>query len=209
VSREALGGATDIRMKIPQTLGWFIVVLSCQVWAQGSQSSSTGQGSCVAAWKAYLENPSPVRGERLYALLPRSIEQAQDVDSTCREMLYSKIWSLQDRVNLQERIAVKIGFRMLSLSDGDFTESLDQILGSLIRRNPTMFLEELAIHRELVIRLDGLLGDFGYAFVDQPIKERRELGRRIASLRSVRKKALRALRDECIAELIRQEGSTP
>ncbi len=190
-------------MKIPQTLGLFIVVICTHAWAQGTQSSSTGQGGCVAAWNAYLENPSPVRGERLYALLPRNREQAREFDARCREILYSKVWSLQNRVNHQERIAVKIGFRMLSLSDGDLGESLDQILGSLIRRNPTMFLEELAIHREFVLRLDGLLRNLGDEFVDQPSKVRGELDRRIASLRRVQKKALRSLRDECIAELVR------
>ena len=196
-------------MKNPRAVGLIVTLICCHAWIPGVGAESPGSDSCASAWTTYLAHPSKTNGERLYKLLPQSREQAREFDSACRKSLYARVGSLRARVDKQERIAVKVPFRLFTVSDGEFGESLDQILGSLIRRNPTMFLEELNIHRSLVPGLGGLLGNLGDEFVDQTSKRQRELGLRIASLRSVQKKALSSLRNECIAKLTSRLQSTP
>ena len=46
--------------------------------------------------------------------------------------------------------AIKLGFRLYTISYGTFEVALNKIIGNLIAFNPRLFLEELAAHRELV-----------------------------------------------------------
>jgi hypothetical protein len=83
-------------------------------------------------------------------------------------------------------------------------ELLSQVLGRLIRVNATLFLKELRNHRSSVTRLDSLVGDLGSRFVDEDTATRREFAARITALKRVTDPKLRAVRDECMAELARE-----
>jgi len=63
-------------------------------------------------------------------------------------------------------MAVRIAFRMYNMSDGAFSEYLDQMLGSLITINPQMFLEELKPRFKITERFDALVGNLGEKYVD-------------------------------------------
>ena len=49
----------------------------------------------------------------------------------------------------------------MTIADGDFAESLDDILGSIIRTDPRLFLQELQNHHSLIRDLEGLLNSGG------------------------------------------------
>ena len=190
-------------MKQLITLSCVIVfALSCAT-AGEILPDSVGSRSCAVAWEAYLNRPSRANGEQLYRLLPNSHDRSIVSDSSSFWTIYGSVWSLKDLVTKEQRIAVRIAFKLFAICDGDFCESLDQILGSLIRINPSMFLEELSNHRSLVGSLGGLVGNLGDEFVDQESKSARERKLRISSLKRVQKASLRSLRDECIVALKR------
>ena len=177
-----------------------ILLLSCAM-AKGVRPDSEKGSTRIAAWKQYLDHPSRTNGERLYSLLPNDRTRSTISDSSSFETIYGGVWSLEPLVIKQKRTAVRIAFKLFAICDADFCESLDQILGALIRVNPGMFLEELSNHRALIRHLGGLVANLGDDFVDQESKSAREVNARIACLKSVRKTSLRGIRDECIAAL--------
>ena len=169
--------------------------------AIGASPDSTNWRIRAAAWRSYISSPSPRNGERLYKLLPSVTDHSIALDSSSYWAIYGDLWSLKQLVVKQERAAVKIAFKLFAICDADFCETLNEILGPLIRINPTMFLEELSRHRRLVGHLGGLVGSLGDEFVDQRSRTLRELELRVNSLKTVQKPALHSMRDECIAEL--------
>ena len=177
-----------------------VLTLSC-VMAKGVMPDSDTGSTRIAAWKEYLDHPSRTNGERLYGLLPYDRTRFTLSNSASFETIYGSVWSLEPLVLKQKRTAVRIAFKLFSICDADFCESLDQIVGALIRINPEMFLEELSNHRTLIPHLRGLVANLGDDFVDQESKRTQEMKARIACLKSVRSTSLRGLRDECIAAL--------
>ena len=178
-----------------------LILASSYAIATGASPDSINWKSVAIAWKTYIANPSNQNGERFYNMLPIVRDRSIAFDSSSYYSIYGNLGELGKLVLQQKRVAVRIAFRLLSVCDADFCETLDQYLGGLIRRNPTMFLEEFSNHRNSIGHLGGLVGNLGDDFVDQEAKSNRECRLRIQALKGVRKASLRSIRDECINEL--------
>ena len=92
----------------------------------------------------------------------------------------------------------------MSISDGAFSKCLDFILGRLINIDPLLFLKELKLRENEIVRYDALLGNTGAEFADRPQDQCKELKKRMNSLRSVNDKDLLKIRNRCIEELDNQ-----
>ena len=150
-------------------------------------------------WETYLESPTPDNAKRVQ-------EATYSEPNSRANRLFEDLWLLEIQVTSGDREAVRLAFRLFSSADGHFAETLDIMLGRLIRIDPTLFLRELEIRRKQVARLDSLLGNFGEAYVDRFPAQEYETEKRIAALMTVNDPALTAVRDECVAELRKQLG---
>jgi hypothetical protein len=183
----------------------FFIIIQVSIALSQTQPDSVQEWNKLgAAWQKFISNPIESNGLRVYSLLPNENYGIVEPDSAFHntwESIYDNLYKLESLVQKQNRIAVKVSFKLYSISDADFTETLDQILGRLIRTNPKLFLEELKLHRELVGNLSGILGNLGEKFVDEEDLSKKEIIKRIQSLEKVKSKSLIGIRDECIIEL--------
>jgi hypothetical protein len=108
---------------------------------------------------------------------------------------------LEMRVVKGERESIRLALRLRSLTDGDCTERLDQMLGNAVKSNPAAFLDELSDNRQDVARLDALLRSLGPVFADRQREKQKEWSRRVIALRTVTRPQLIGIRDSCIAIL--------
>lgn len=145
-------------------------------------------------WETYLDYPTSEN-----AALVQNAEYSDSISFP--EHLYQDLWLLEVQVISCDREAVRLAYRLLRESDGHYSETLDIILGRLIRIDPVMFLEELRDHRKEVVRLDALLGNQGNPYIDRFGAKRYETEERISALESVTIPGLREIRDECLIEL--------
>ena len=159
------------------------------------------------AWKEYISYPSSENAIRVYTLLPDTghVFNYIDIDEELEDTLwdvYESLSMLERQVYSSDREAVRLAFRLLTTwADGACGEELDIILGTLIRINPKLFLEELYTHRNLVSRLDALVGNFGPEYCGRDKAERLEASLRIKALKQVTDPKLVEVHDECIGLL--------
>lgn len=88
-------------------------------------------------------------------------------------------------------------FAFRARADGAAGEALDILLGSLVKRFPKLFLEELQFSQNTA-RLDSLLGNLGPAYADQFTVQTKEIDARIAALKKVSEPGLLDLRNQCL-----------
>lgn len=157
------------------------------------------------AFRAYVEYPTSEHAVHVVALLPPkhvAYSGSPEEQETLAFVQEPWQWGMLERqVISRDREAVTLAFRLFTLSDGDFTEMLDILLGSLIRIDPELFLEELFDARSYVSRLDGLLGNEGDVYVDRLSAQCLENRYRVYALSQISTVSLQALRDECIGVL--------
>lgn len=151
------------------------------------------------AWNAYYATPSEAGAEKMLNLLPGSVKITDIKDG------FLLINSISDHLGVLEGEiysgnpnAIKLGFRLFTISYGTFEIALNKIIGNLISFNPRLFLEELTAHRDLFLSLDPILGSFLREIPNDPVARDLEKKLRIKSLESVEGKPLKSLRNECI-----------
>lgn len=151
------------------------------------------------AWNAYYATPSEAGAEKMLNLLPGSVKITDIKDG------FLLINSISDHLGVLEGEiysgnpnAIKLGFRLFTISYGTFEIALNKIIGNLIAFNPRLFLEELTAHRDLFLSLDPILGSFLREIPNDPVARDLEKKLRIKSLESVGDKPLKSLRNECI-----------
>lgn len=147
-------------------------------------------------WEKYVQNQTIAN-----ARLVKAIEYTTQDEREALENAERDIELLEKQILRSEREAVSLGFRALAHADGHIGEMLSEVLGLLIKVNPSLFLQELKNHRSSVRRLDSLVGDLGDDFVDEEAATRREFAARIKALKSVTDPKHRTVRNECVAEL--------
>jgi hypothetical protein len=154
------------------------------------------------AWANYVNYPSSDNAKNVSRLLPTKPHSRVDEETV--NYIYDRDGNyriLERQIISSDPAAVELAFRLYTIADGAFAEDLDVYLGELIRINPNLFLEKLKQHRNIVVGFDGLLGNFGYVYVDKLKAHALETSLRIEALRSVNDKSLLSVRDECIQEL--------
>ena len=144
-------------------------------------------------WERYLELPTPENA--------RSVQSATYINRERLEELDWDLALLEAQVLSSDAEAVALAFRLRRQSDGQISEILDLMLGRMIRIDPLLFLQELAVAKKSGGGEDSTLRNFGFAYVDHVKAHDYERERRIEALRSVDVPQLRELRDDCIRRL--------
>lgn len=164
-------------------------------------------GPFADALNKYFEYPSPQNAKSAYQYLPKSghVKMTGDkVVNDTLELFYSNFRILERQVISRDAEAVKLSFRLFSITDGAYAEELDILLGKLIRIDPKLFLGELVANRGSIGSLGGLLGNEGEEYVDRINAQCFENRQRKKALQSVSDQLLLKMRDECNHELERQ-----
>lgn len=151
-------------------------------------------------WKAYATDPSDENALKVYQTLPEKgfVPAAGAEGETMAAEIMKGFPALEMKIIDKNRPAVRLGFRMFSIAGGALANRLYVLLGNFIGFDPLMFLEELALHRDLFPSLEPLLGSFRAD--DSMDANARELERkyRINMLESTGNKSPKPLKDECV-----------
>lgn len=155
------------------------------------------------AWTKFTADPTSANALGVYNLLPEEGHvQKEDMDMELQNGIYNTLGILEKQIRTGNRGSMKLAFRLFTISDGAFTESLQEILGNSIKTQAQPFLVELNKHRNIIGNdLSGLLCNYGESFVDHHDWQVKETSKRIQRLEKVKEKELNKLRDECIAIL--------
>ncbi len=159
------------------------------------------------AWQSFRNNPSDQSALVLYRALPANPDSAHSFDLSQQKTLqsiYHNFEVIGSQILAGHRNAVKVAFRLLNVSDGDFAESIDITLGRLVKSNPRMFLQELNSYRTPADDFGGILCNLGEDYVDSIAAQIVELKARIKSLQRVPDADLQPMRERCIGILNEQ-----
>jgi hypothetical protein len=183
---------------------FFMLLLLCLI----SFSETLGQDVKVnwtvlkTAFQKFVEYPSSENASHVILLLPEKHIEYRNSPEEEKTILYifdAENFGMLDRqVISRNREAVRLAFRLHSIADGAFTEELNIMLGTLIRIDPKLFLEELNLANPVDNLWNDLLGNFGPEFVDRFKAQSLEIKLRIHSLKSVTEPSLIKIRDKCI-----------
>lgn len=188
-------------MSRPLTSIGVLVMLLAAVTALSAQAGSPAVNwtGLEEAWNAYYAAPSEDGAGVLLGLLPAS-EKVLDLKDgfTVVNAISEHLGVLEGEIYSGNPNAVKLGFRLHTVSYGAFEIALNKILGSLIAFNPRMFLEELGAQRGLFPSLDPILGSYLRDMANDTVAQELEKKLRIKALESVEEKPLKTLRNECI-----------
>ena len=104
-------------------------------------------------------------------------------------------------ISEDDREAIQLLFNLLAISDGAAAESIDIQLGTIIKRNPKLFLELLDKNYSTYMHFSGLGGNLGSDFVDEPAKHAVEIRERIDAISSVKDKGLEKIKEKVLEDL--------
>lgn len=156
------------------------------------------------AYKTFRANPDSRNASAVTGLLPKRLNlplpKTRD-EQRCWYYIADHLEVLSKKVQAGDVEAVRLAFRLMAISDGHMSEELDIMLGKLAIPHPRLFLKLLAENRELVVRLDALLGNLGEEYVDRFEAQCLALRRRVRALQTVTDTSLAHVRDEAIAAL--------
>jgi hypothetical protein len=177
-----------------------------------NQDQSISWDNSLKTAKAYFNYPSTENALRFYNNLPAFNVEVAEIKDTKNfldlvDYLDKNLPILSREMDISERNAVKVAFRLMNIADGTLAESLDAALGDFIRINPRMFLEELLScpNREYIKEIGYPVTLGGLYYVGQwPQVEKYELEMRVKALGTVKDSDLLEIRDVCIA-LIEKE----
>jgi hypothetical protein len=165
---------------------------------QAAQGAMDWQGLSTA-WKAFKENPAGENAVKILNLLPNNVKITDIRDGfLVINTIFDQLGVLESEIYSGEPNAIKLSFRLYTISYGPFEAALNRINGNLIRFKTGLFLEELYNQRDLFPTLDQLIGSFINDFPDDPAALELERKMRIKALETVEDKALKSLRNECI-----------
>jgi hypothetical protein len=151
------------------------------------------------AWTAYYTAPGEDGADKMVKFLPGMVKIIDIKDGfVVINAIYDHLSILEGEIYSGSPNAIKLGFRLFTISYGTLEVALNKIIGNLISFYPRLFLEELAAHRELFTTLDPVLGSFLRDMANDPASQDLEKNLRVKSLESVEDKGLRNLRNECI-----------
>ncbi len=117
------------------------------------------------------------------------------------KQVFEDLALLEVQVISGDREAVRLGFRLLKAADGHVAETLDIMLGRLIRVRPRLFLEESKASGAEATGLVNLVGNFGEPYIDRETAAAYEGKARISALQTVWDSSLSAVPDSCIRVL--------
>ncbi len=166
------------------------------------QNAKVNWTALKTGFREFVEYPSGENAAHVIALLPASRVRYKDSPKAQEAIDYifesDNFGMLERQVVSRNREAVRLAFRLHSIADGHLTEELNIMLGTLIRIDPKLFLEELSLAAPDKNLWDDLLGNLGPAYVDRFKARALEMELRIKALRSVEDASLIKIRNKCI-----------
>ena len=99
--------------------------------------------------KIYISNPTHNNSIQVYNLLPIKSSGGDYPSKNISDSISSTAVKLENLIIQGNKDAVRIGFKLFTIADGEFAEWLDWTLGKLIISNPILFLKELKNHRQI------------------------------------------------------------
>jgi hypothetical protein len=149
-------------------------------------------------WKNYVLYPTSENALKIYKILPNQVNN-KNIQNDVTELIWKTLDVLDNQVNLKDLNSIKLGFKLILISDGGFTEDILVILGKTIRNNAKTFLEELHSNFGTIkVILPNLLLNFGQGFVDRPDMEIIETELRIEAINKVSDKSLSKVKNICL-----------
>lgn len=151
------------------------------------------------AWDDYTANPSPETALKLYELLPpEKSTQGVEFQADVREKIFTQLNILESQIYGGERNSLKVAFRLLNIADIEMQKTLVKIIGYLLRFDTKLFLEELAVHENLVPDLEQLVCSFQVTAPDDKAQQELERNIRLKSLGYIEDKELKDIKKKCI-----------
>lgn len=169
----------------------------------GTTLADVDWDSLRAAYALYSKEPLEPNATKVYQYLPSSLGYSapssarRDLLET-QKFIYKRLDVLEKQIFKGKSNSVALAFRLYTIADREFAESLDVILGKLICRNPRLFLQEVKQNRHFVARLDSILMTYGPDYTGKDRARDAEYHRRLKCLRKVRERELQDIRDECV-----------
>ena len=174
-------------------------LLTLPLWAE----TNVDWDSLRAAYALYSKAPTDSTAGKVCSFLPRDLgysapPSARRNHSETEKFILKRMGVLESQIFRSKPNSVTLAFRLYTIADGEFAESLDATLGKLICRNPRLFLQQLKANRHLVARLDSLLMNYGPDFAEDDQAQAAEYRHRLKCIRKVRDRELQDIRDECV-----------
>jgi hypothetical protein len=169
------------------------------------------------AFEAYSKSPTADNADKILIVMPKEFDNKTANLDLWGDTL-NHIWeggpytALKNQILKGDKLAIRISFRTLIISDGAFAESMVDLIGKSIRPNPEGYLKEATGFIKYAPRmafavLDTVLPEF-YGLPEENPKGfeefKKEVQLRIWSLETVNRPDLIELRDKCISRLIRE-----
>lgn len=156
-------------------------------------------------WDKYIENPSESNALKVYKVLPeKGHVRKTDSDLVLQKNIYNNLKTLEKQVLKGDKNSVKLAFRLNTISDGAFTEWLQEMLGQTINTHPKLFLTQLKKHIHLFENINSLVSNYGQDYADSWDKQISETKRRLKSLKTVNSSKLSAVKKRCLKSLNKQ-----
>ncbi len=192
-------------------LGGISLCGALALWVLPQNAPGLDWKALQEAWTAYSQGPGAETLNRVLQLLPekRKAPNSSSDGATAVSFILNNIAVLETQLVERNPAAVRLAFRLFSVSFGDFEIKLAKLLGTSIGFDPLLFLQELALNRDLVPDLELVLASFQLG--SQPGDSAREMERkyRLHVLEGIelKDKNLKSLRNECLKIL--KQAKTP
>ena len=154
------------------------------------------------AWNNYIQNPLGENALKVYNLLPKKGQvRKEDADLNLQNKIYNNLKIVETQILYGDKNNIKLAFRLFTISDGAFSEWLQEMLGESINHNPKIFLTELKEHSHLFENFDSLVGNFSEEFADNLGKQITETKKRIESLKTIKDSELSTVKNRSLESL--------
>lgn len=148
---------------------------------------------CMTNWESYISSPGCDNAEKV-----KTVEYSSKQND---DYLISDLQILENQVISGDKCSINLAFRLLEKSDGIIAESIDIILGKLIRIDPGLFLSALDNNRNRKIDINSLACNLGEGYVDNLSAMMYEINMRIQAIEKVRDKRLISTREKVLKVL--------
>jgi hypothetical protein len=152
------------------------------------------------AFRVYCESPTAANAINILAELPEELGRTVDQKQwqSTLDYIFGPIYSeWAGFVRKGDRSSLQFTLKLINITDGWYTENLCSLIGTTIRVNPTLFLEEMNNLGKNAFLLSNIVAGID-AEEYPPEVAKKEIKFRIESLKTVNRPDLIDLRDRCI-----------
>lgn len=153
-------------------------------------------------WDNYIAQPTHENAVAVYKQLPNELLTQDFPGERLVNKMYEGWPQLSSKIISGNKDAVEIGFKLYAIVDGGFKEDVGADLGKLITVDAKLFLQELKKHRPLIKNLDGIVCNYGEAYINKKELRLEEADDRMRFLVNVNDPNLEDVKSECLDALM-------